>query len=123
VGTTILFEAPHRIVETLREMSQRLGERPVVVAREITKLHEEFLRGSCSEVWEALRNRPKIRGEMTLLIGAAEESTASKGSSQTVRERVRELMQQQGMSRMDALKAAARERSISKSQAYREYQS
>ena len=122
-GTTILFEAPRRIVETLREMSQRLGNRPVVVAREITKLHEEFLRGSCSEVLETLRKRPKILGEMTVLIGGAEETPASKGSSQSVRERVKELMEQQALSRMEALKAVARERHISKSQAYREYQS
>ncbi len=122
-GTTILFEAPHRIVETLREISQRLGDRPVVVAREITKLHEEFLRGSCSEVLETLRKRPKIQGEMTVLIGAAEATPASEISSQTVRERVMELMEQQGLSRMEALKVVARERHISKSQAYREYQS
>jgi 16S rRNA (cytidine1402-2'-O)-methyltransferase len=122
-GTTILFEAPHRIVATLREMSQRLSDRPVVVAREITKLHEEFLRGSCLEVLEALQKRPKILGEMTVLIGGAEEAPASPGAVQSVRERVQELMEQKALSRMEALKAVARERHISKSQAYREYQS
>ena len=122
-ATTILFEAPHRLMETLADIREVLGDRPVVLAREITKLHEEFLRGTCSEVLETLRERAKIRGEVTLLIGAATEALLASAPRQPLKERVEELMRERKLSRMDALKVVARERRISKSQAYREVQS
>ena len=122
-ATSIFFEAPHRITETLADVLEVLGDRPVVVAREITKLHEEFLRGACSEVLEKIRSRPRPQGEFTLLIGNSTEPAAPAGAVQPLKERVEELMRQQGLARMEALKVVARERNISKSQAYREYQS
>jgi len=120
-STMVFFEAPHRITETLADVLEVLGDRPVVLAREVTKVHEEFLRGPCSEVLENLRQRSKIQGEMTVLIGGAQEEPVA--APQSVKERVQELMQAQEIDRMEALKAVARERHISKSQAYREYQS
>ena len=122
-STMVFFEAPHRITETLADVLEVLGDRPVVLAREVTKVHEEFLRGPCSEVLENLRQRSKIQGEMTVLIGGAGEESQAAAGSQSVKERVQELMQAQEIDRMEALKAVARERHISKSQAYREYQS
>jgi 16S rRNA (cytidine1402-2'-O)-methyltransferase len=122
-STMIFFEAPHRITEALADILEIFGDRPVVLAREITKVHEEFLRGACSEVLEGLRQRPKIRGEMTVLVGGAGESTLPAACAEPLKERVRKLMQEQEMGRMEALKVVARERNISKSQAYREYQS
>lgn len=122
-ATMILFEAPHRIVETLADIQEMWGDRPIVVAREITKVHEEFLRGSCSQVLDTLRKRPQIRGEVTVLVGGAGEEVSPAVPSQSLKERVQELMQEQEISRMEALKLVARERHLSKSQAYREYQS
>ena len=122
-ATSIFFEAPHRILETLADILEVLGDRPVVVAREITKVHEEFLRGPCSEVLETVRTRARLPGEMTVLIGAAPESPAVAAASQPLRERVDQLIAEQNLSRMDALKTVARERHISKSVAYREYKS
>jgi len=121
-ATSIFFEAPHRITETLADILEVLGDRPAVVAREITKLHEEFLRGACSAVLATLRRRERLQGEITVLIGAAPEPVAPPVAAQSVKERVTELIRQQNLSRMEALKAVARERNISKSQAYREYQ-
>ena len=121
--TTIIFESPRRIVETLEDVLGIMGDRPTVLAREVTKIHEEFLRGRCSSILDNLRKRPAIQGEITLLIGYAEDETPAAISSQPLRERVEQLMREQKMNRMDALKAAARERHISKSQAYREFQS
>jgi 16S rRNA (cytidine1402-2'-O)-methyltransferase len=119
-ATLICFEAPHRIVEALADVLDVLGNRRVALAREVSKVHEEFLRGSCSEVLEALRSRARLRGEMTVVIEGAADSTVERGIL-PVRERVDQLMTEENLSRMDALKVVARERRISKSQAYREY--
>src|SRR6476661_863491 len=66
--TTVVYEAPHRIVETMKDIVELLGaERPVVLARELTKMHEEFIRGTAAEVLQ--RAQHELKGEMTLLIG------------------------------------------------------
>jgi 16S rRNA (cytidine1402-2'-O)-methyltransferase len=67
-ATLIFYEAPHRDLETLADVAAVLGERRIVLARELTKLHEEFLRGRVSEVVTALSQRATQKGEMTLLI-------------------------------------------------------
>src|SRR5580698_3321616 len=75
--TQVFYEAPHRIVEALTDVVEVLGSaRHVVIAREVTKLHEEFLRGRASEVLETLKSRDAEKGEITLLIGKAEEAEA-----------------------------------------------
>jgi 16S rRNA (cytidine1402-2'-O)-methyltransferase len=114
-ATLIFYEAPHRILETLEDVHAALGDRPVVVARELTKLHEEFLRGTASEVLAALRARPKVQGEITLLIGKGE---AAVRPDLSLSDRVAELISE-GLPRMDAIKKAARERGLGKRDAYR----
>ncbi|MBI2820240.1 MAG: 16S rRNA (cytidine(1402)-2'-O)-methyltransferase [Acidobacteria bacterium] len=120
-STSIFFESSHRIMETLAGVLEVLGDRQIVLGREITKLHEEFLRGTCSEVLETVRGRPRLPGEMTVLIEGASKSIASAAVSQPLSERVDQLMKEGKLGRMDAIKAVARERKISKSQVYREY--
>lgn len=66
--TLVFYESPHRIVSLLGSIRNRMGERYVVVARELTKLHEEFIRGTAGEVETALRQKEKVRGEITLLV-------------------------------------------------------
>jgi 16S rRNA (cytidine1402-2'-O)-methyltransferase len=121
-GTEIFYEAPHRIKETLADVGEVLGlGRPVVVARELTKIHEEFVRGTAGEVAKILSARGEIKGEITLLIGkAAEGASAVRGTS--VRERVEEIMRNEKVDEKAALKKVAKERGISKSEAYREIQ-
>ena len=70
-GTLIFYETPHRILEALEDVAAVMGARPVVVARELTKMHEEFLRGTATEVRAELASRPAVKGEITLLIGKA----------------------------------------------------
>ncbi len=122
--TQVFYEAPHRIVETLTDVVEVLGEaRHVVVAREVTKLHEEFLRGRAGEVLKNLKARDGVKGEITLLIGKAEEAelqTAAAGAS--VRQRVEQIMVEEKVDEKAALKKAAKERGVSKSEAYRELQ-
>ena len=126
--TQVFYEAPHRIVETLTDMVEILGEaRHVVVAREVTKLHEEFLRGRATEVLEQLKARDAVRGEITLLIGKAQAKEALGAADApvcrlTVRDRVQQLMAEERIDEKAALKRVAKERGISKSEAYREMQ-
>src|SRR5271167_1917188 len=91
--TQIFYEAPHRIAETLRDIVEILGpERHVVIAREVTKLHEEFLRGRAESLLEQLEQRGDIKGEITLLIGKAEEAAPAPSLVRGVARRVKELM-------------------------------
>jgi len=121
-STEIFYEAPHRIRETLDDVAEVLGVgRPVVVAREMTKLHEEFLRGTAAEVAGTLNARREIKGEITLLIGKAAEG-ASAPRRASVPERVEEIMREDKVDEKAALKRVAKERGISKSEAYRELQ-
>jgi 16S rRNA (cytidine1402-2'-O)-methyltransferase len=93
----------------------------VVVARELTKIHEEFLRGTAAEVTQILKARVEVKGEITLLIGkAAEGASGPRGIS--VQERIEEIMREDKVDEKAALKKVAKERGISKSEAYRELQ-
>jgi 16S rRNA (cytidine1402-2'-O)-methyltransferase len=122
--TQVFYEAPHRLLETLADVSELLGEaRHVVVAREVTKIHEEFLRGRAGEILEQLKSRGDVKGEITLLIAKAEEGVApSATESVSVAQRVREIMAGEKANEKAALKKVAKERGIGKSEAYREWQ-
>ncbi len=117
--TIILYEAPHRVAECVAEALEVLGDRPACLAREVTKLHEEFLRGKLSEILASLEERP-ARGEITLILGppSADEVRARGNSSQTLAARVEELMQQAKLDRKEALKLAAKERGLTRRAAY-----
>lgn len=121
--TLIFYEAPHRILETLEDVEAVWGAAcRVVVARELTKLHEEFLRGTIAEVKASLGSRERIRGEITLLVEARALTREAGRLAVSIKERVAELQATDGLDEMTALKRAARERGISKSEAYRELQ-
>jgi 16S rRNA (cytidine1402-2'-O)-methyltransferase len=121
--TLVFYEAPHRIIETLEDVEAVWGAAcRVVVARELTKMHEEFLRGPVAEVRSELAGRDRVRGEITLLVEALRRRENEIAAATSVRERVAALAQQEGLDEMDALKRVARERGISKSEAYRELQ-
>jgi 16S rRNA (cytidine1402-2'-O)-methyltransferase len=123
--TQVFYEAPHRIVEALADVVEVLGNaRHVVIAREVTKLHEEFLRGRAGEILEALKARDAVKGEITLLIGKAEEadSQASAAPGMSVRQRVEQIRAEEKVDEKAALKRVAKERGVSKSEAYRELQ-
>ena len=68
--TLILFESPHRLLASLEDAIAELGDRPVAVARELTKMHEEVLRGQLSEVLEELKRRPALKGEFVVVVGS-----------------------------------------------------
>jgi 16S rRNA (cytidine1402-2'-O)-methyltransferase len=122
--TQVFYEAPHRVKEALEDIVQILGAtRHVVVAREVTKLHEEFLRGHAADVLETLKTRGEVKGEITLLIGKAEESERMVVPLRTsIRQRVEQVMKEESLDEKAALKKIAKEMGVSKSEAYRELQ-
>jgi 16S rRNA (cytidine1402-2'-O)-methyltransferase len=120
--TIVIYEAPHRILDTLTDVEAVCGEQVrVVVARELTKIHEEYLRGTASEVRLALSSRDRVRGEIVLLIEAATASLPAQGAA-SVGQHLIQLMEAEGLDEKDALKRIARERGVSKSDVYRELQ-
>jgi len=117
--TIILYEAPHRVTECVTDVLEILGNRPACLARELTKLHEEFLRGRLSEVLASLEGR-SVRGEITLILGppSATEAREHGNPSQSLAARVEELMHQAKLDRKEALKLAAKERGLTRRAAY-----
>ncbi len=122
--TQVFYEAPHRLLETLGDIVEVLGNaRHVVVAREVTKLHEEFLRGRAGDILDQLKKRGEVKGEITLLIAKAESQEPKAESPRvTVAQRVKEIMSVDQVDEKAALKKVAKERGIGKSEAYREWQ-
>lgn len=118
--TLVFYEAPHRLIETIGEARKILGDRPAAVARELTKLHEEILRGRLSELHARLLAKAP-RGEITLLIGPADAATAvAAPSSISLAARLDEIVRATGVDRKAALKQAAKERGLTKREAYQE---
>ena len=124
-ATLVFYEAPHRILETLSDLEAVWGpELPVVVARELTKIHEEFLRGTVAQVRAELAGRDRVRGEITLLVGAPPvvEGQAAASAPEKIADRVARLQAEAGVDEKEALKRLARELGQSKSELYRELQ-
>jgi 16S rRNA (cytidine1402-2'-O)-methyltransferase len=121
-ATLAFYEAPHRIAAALKDAAEVLGNRRAVVARELTKLHEEFVRGTLNELVQQFSKAGAARGEMVLLISgeAVARSPANPEQTSTERlvERVNEL-EREGLNSKDALKSAARELGIKRAEAYR----
>lgn len=114
-ATLIFYEAPHRILESLDDIGAVLGEREVVVGRELTKLHEEVLRGTARGIRTELESRDGIRGEFVILVA---KSTEPMADDRPAEEAVEELIEA-GVDRMDAMKTVARQRGLSKREVYR----
>jgi len=121
--TEIFYEAPHRLQEALADAVEILGpDRQIVIAREVTKLHEEFIRGRAGELTNTLKNR-EVRGEITLLIGKAEsQSETAAPAPKNIRARLQQIMAEQKLDEKSSLKILAKEMGVSKSEAYRELQ-
>jgi 16S rRNA (cytidine1402-2'-O)-methyltransferase len=119
--TLVFYEAPHRLIEMLEDVLATLGDRPVVIAREVTKVHEEFVRGSASEVLARLGEKD-VKGEITVLVGSPEGPVRRSVTARPLHADLERIMAERKLDLRGALKAVARERGISKSEAYRQYQ-
>ena len=119
-ATIIFYEAPHRIAATLKDAREILGEREAVVARELTKLHEEIARGRLSELAERYSSSETARGEIVLVIDRtviADKASETKPVASIAS--LVEIFEQQGLDQRAALKKTARELGISRAEAYR----
>ncbi len=116
-ATLVFYEAPHRILETLADLEETFGPRRMVLARELTKVHEEFLRGTATQIRQALSGRPSLRGEITLVVEGAPPGARAPASEAELLEAVLRF-EQQGLSRKEAIKAAARELGLPKRTVY-----
>lgn len=123
--TLVLYEAPHRLLDTLEDALEILGNRPGVIAREMTKVYEEFVRGHLEDLVEAARRKPP-RGEITLLIGPVDGTTVQAANAADpvnalpLARRVEDIMKERGVDRKAALKQAARERGLTRREAYKQ---
>jgi len=122
--TEVFYETPHRVKEALQDVVEILSpDRHVVIAREVTKLHEEFLRGRAGEILQTLDARSEIKGEITLLIAKPEDTQRKPvPATVSVRQRLQQIMTEEKLDEKAALKRVAKEMGISKSEAYRELQ-
>lgn len=117
-ATLVLYEAPHRILRSLEDMIAVLGDRRTTLARELTKIHEEFLSGNLSKILEILQARSEIQGEITLVIERGETVSAETGWPESIRRHLEEEMEKTGLPRNEALKVVAKKRGISRRDAY-----
>lgn len=119
-ATLVFYEAPHRILSCLEDMIAILGSREAGIGREITKIHEEFLSGKLPELLDMLRARPKVQGEFVLIVERGETAAEPVDFPASIKQHLEEEINKTGLSRNEALKSVARQRGISRKQAYNE---
>jgi 16S rRNA (cytidine1402-2'-O)-methyltransferase len=122
--TLVMYEAPHRLLDSLEDALEILGNRPAVIAREVTKIYEEFVRDHLEGLVENVRSKPP-RGEITILIGMPDgqpqhNGSAANATAPPLARRVDEIMQEKRVDKKAALKQAARERGLTKREAYKQ---
>lgn len=116
--TTIIYEAPHKLQATLKDLQEVIGERKVVIARELTKIHEEFIRGNIEEIIEKTK---KAKGEMIILIEGAQETTLAEtqGAFQNLSlEEHYSYYEKQGLDKKEIVKRMAKDRGVPKNEIY-----
>lgn len=116
--TTIIYEAPHKLQATLKDLQEVIGERKVVIARELTKIHEEFIRGNIEEIIEKTK---KAKGEMIILIEGAQETTLAEtqGAFQNLSlEEHYSYYEKQGLDKKEIVKKMAKDRGVPKNEIY-----
>lgn len=115
--TLIIYEAPHRIIETLKDIYKVFGNRRIVIARELTKKYEEYIRGTLEEI---INNITELKGEIVLIIeGSSIDKEVKTLNEQTIQEHYNYYIKQ-GMIETEAMKRVAKDRNISKSIVYKE---
>ena len=116
--TIILYEAPHKLTATLKDLSEALEDRKIVVARELTKIHEEFLSGTASEI---LENYPEPKGEHIILIEGnkiKEETEEQKNIKEMTIEEHYKYYEKQGFTKNEIIKKIAKDKGVNKNEIY-----
>ncbi len=113
--TVMIYEAPHKLKTTLQDLKEIIGDRKVVIARELTKIHEEFIRGTIEEIIEKTEN---IKGEIIILIEKAEKKDENKDFSEISLEEHFSYYEKQGIDKKEIIKKIAKDRNVSKNEIY-----
>lgn len=113
--TLILYEAPHKIASTLKDLSEILGNRKIVLARELTKIHEEFIRGTTEELMEKVDD---IKGEMVLIIEKGKRIENGINYEELTLEEHYAMYENQGFSKKEIIKMIAKDRDVNKNEIY-----
>ena len=113
--TIIIYEAPHKIKDSLNDLKEVIGERKIVLARELTKIHEEFIRGSINEIIEKSEN---LKGEMILLIEGSKEINCENILNNLSLEEHYNVYEKQGLDKKEIIKKIAKDRGVNKNEIY-----
>lgn len=113
--TLIMYEAPHKLNSTLKDLRGVLGDRKVVLARELTKIHEEFIRGTIDEL---IRQSENLKGEMILIIEKQEVPIENKNFTELSLEDHYKLYERQGLDKKEIIKKIAKDRNVNKNEIY-----
>ena len=116
--TIILYEAPHKLMNTLNDLKQILKDRKVVIARELTKIHEEFLRGNIQELIDKCEN---IKGEMVLIIEKNNEANIENNLNVLTWEEHYRMYEKQGFEKKEIIKRIAKDRNLNKNEVYKKF--
>ncbi len=116
--TIILYEAPHKLMATLNDFKEILQERKMVLARELTKIHEEFIRGTIEEIIEKSEN---IKGEIVLIIEGNPKSDRNKSYEELPLEEHYQLYEEQGLEKKEIIKRIAKDRGTNKNEIYQKF--
>lgn len=117
--TVIFYEAPHRLIKTLTVLFEALGDRKVCLARELTKINEEITVTTFSQALSLYQDK-EPRGEYVIIVGGAEKNAENVFENMSIKEHVA-FYEAQGLSRMDAIKACAKDLGVAKNQVYKEF--
>ena len=113
--TCIIYEAPHKLKNTLQDLKEIVENRKIVLAREITKIHEEFIRGNIEEIISKSEN---LKGEMIILIEGAKKQEEQCSLNNLSLEEHYEYYQKQGLEKKEIIKNIAKDRGVSKNEIY-----
>lgn len=113
--TVIMYEAPHKLNSTLKDLQGILGDRKVVLARELTKIHEQFIRGTIEEL---IRQSENLKGEMILIIEKQDVQIENKNFAELSLEEHYKLYEKQGLEKKEIIKKIAKDRNVNKNEIY-----
>ena len=118
-NTIILYEAPHKILNTLNDLEEYVGNRKIVLARELTKIHEEFIRGDIKEIQEKVKN-PK--GEFVIIIDGMEDKNEEENELNNLSlEEHYKYYEKQGLEKKEIIKKIAKDRGVTKNEIYQKF--
>lgn len=116
--TIILYEAPHKLMTTLKDLAEILENRQVVLARELTKIHEEFIRGTITEI---IQNAENLKGEMVLILEGNKNKKIKNNFEKLSLEEHYRLYEEQGLEKKEIIKKIAKDKKINKNEIYQKF--